>query len=55
MENTTRDFWKMVMDYEVPAVVMLCDLVENDQVQGYIRTSRVIIWEKDAILKRVSY
>ena len=32
MENTVRDFWKMVMEYKVPAVVMLCDLIENDQV-----------------------
>lgn len=32
MENTTRDFWKMVMDYKVPAIVMLCSMKENNTV-----------------------
>ena len=30
MENTIRDFWKMVVDQSVPAVVMLCDLKEDN-------------------------
>ena len=30
MENTVRDFWKMVVDQSVPAVVMLCDLEEDN-------------------------
>ena len=32
MENTTRDFWKMIMDYKVSAIVMLCGLEENGMV-----------------------
>ena len=31
--NTVRDFWKMVVDQNVPVVVMLCDLKE-DKVYG---------------------
>ena len=30
MENTTRDFWKMIMNYKVSAIVMLCELEENE-------------------------
>ena len=32
MENTTRDFCKMIMDYKVSAIVMLCELEENEKV-----------------------
>ena len=32
MENTSRDFWKMIMDYKVSAIVMLCELEENGEV-----------------------
>ena len=32
MENTSRDFWKMIMDYKVCAIVMLCELEENGEV-----------------------
>ena len=31
MENTTRDYWKMIMDYKVSAIVMLCELEENGE------------------------
>ena len=37
MENTVRDFWKMVVDYKVPAVVMLCD-VEEEGVVSHLET-----------------
>ena len=32
MENTTRDFWKMIVDYKVSVVIMCCDLQENGMV-----------------------
>ena len=32
MENTVRDFWKMVTDNKVPAIVMLLDTAEEDEV-----------------------
>ena len=32
MENTSRDFLKMIMDYKVSAIVMLCKLEENGEV-----------------------
>ena len=32
MENTVRDFWKMVTDNKVPAIVMLLDATEEDEV-----------------------
>ena len=32
MENTVRDFWKMIVDYKVSAIVMLCGLKENGKV-----------------------
>ena len=35
MENTARDFWKMIMDYKVSAIVMLCGLEENGEVNYY--------------------
>ena len=33
MENTTRDFWKMIVDCKVSAIVMLCELEENGNVK----------------------
>ena len=35
MENTARDFWKMIVDYKVSAIVMLCGLEENGEVNHY--------------------
>lgn len=32
MEHTARDFWKMIVDYKVPAIVMLCGLEEGRKV-----------------------
>ena len=32
MENTVRDFWKMIVDYKVSAIVMLCGLEESGKV-----------------------
>ena len=32
MEHTARDFWKMIMQYRVSAIVMLCGLEENGEV-----------------------
>ena len=32
MENTVRDFWKMVTYNKVPAIVMLLDAPEEDEV-----------------------
>ena len=32
MENTTRDFKKIISDYKVSAIVMLCELEENGEV-----------------------
>ena len=32
MESTSRDFWKMIVERECKAVVMLCNLEEDEQV-----------------------
>ena len=34
MKNTVRDFWKMIVDYKVSAVVMLCGIEENGKVSS---------------------
>ena len=33
MESTARDFWKMIYDRKCGVIVMLCDLVEDGEVQ----------------------
>ena len=33
MENTVRDFWKMIMSYKVSAIVMCCEEQENGRVR----------------------
>lgn len=35
MENTIRDFWKMIYNLKCSTIVMLCELVENKQVSVY--------------------
>ncbi|XP_019851757.1 PREDICTED: receptor-type tyrosine-protein phosphatase epsilon-like [Amphimedon queenslandica] len=35
MENTARDFWKMIVDYKVSAIVMLCGLEEDGEESCY--------------------
>ena len=32
MKNTTRDFLKMIVDYEISVIVMCCDLQERGEV-----------------------
>ena len=32
MENTCRDFWKMVYERDSSAIVMLSGIIENDKV-----------------------
>ena len=32
MENTVNDFWRMVMQYRVSAIVMCCGLTEEGEV-----------------------
>ena len=32
MKNTVRDFWKMIEQHKVSAIVMLCGLQENGMV-----------------------
>jgi len=45
MQNTVRDFWKMIVDRQCACVVMLCELEEGHQVGnfqcGYIEQQRV--------------
>ena len=33
MESTARDFWKMIYDRKCGVIVMLCDLMEDGEVQ----------------------
>jgi protein tyrosine phosphatase len=35
MENTVRNFWKMIMDHKVSAIVMLCELIEDEKESCY--------------------
>ncbi len=32
MDNTVKDFWKMIVNYQVSAIVMMCDEFETQQV-----------------------
>ena len=34
MENTCRDFWKMVYERDCSSIVMLSGIIENEQVRG---------------------
>ena len=47
MENTTRDFLKMIVDYKVSVVVMCCDLQERGKVLlniSYVLTCIIVIY-----------
>lgn len=35
LENTCRDFWKMVYERDCSSIVMLSGIVENDKVISY--------------------
>ena len=35
MESTARDFWKMVHDRKCGVIVMLCDLIEDEEVRMF--------------------
>ena len=32
MKNTTRKFWKIILDYKMSAIATLCELEENGEV-----------------------
>ena len=36
MENTCRNFWKMIVDKNVSVVIMLSQLEENGEVSFYL-------------------
>ncbi len=36
MENTVTDFWKMIIQHRVSAIVMCCGLTEEGKVSGII-------------------
>ena len=48
MENTVRDFWKMIVDYKVSAIVMLCGLKESGKVNCCI--VHIVDIENDEII-----
>lgn len=37
MENTCRDFWKMVYERDCSSIVMLSGIIENDQVSQCVK------------------
>ena len=32
IKNTTRNFWKIILDYKMSAIAMLCELEENGEI-----------------------
>ena len=51
MENTIRDFWKMVTNNKVPAIVMLLNASEEDEVYrlSHDQISLIQTSEKDHV------
>ena len=42
MQNTVRDFWKMVHSLECASIIMLCEFKENDKVNNFIKFTHVL-------------
>ena len=53
MENTTRDFWKMIMDYKVSAIVILYELEENGKVT-YTKQTLLNLYNTGVLLSILS-
>lgn len=43
MENTAKDFWKMLYEREVAVIVMLSELCEEGKVNCYIKSLSLAI------------
>ena len=43
MQNTIRDFWKMIHDRQCASVVMLCEVIEDGNVSPVYAYTHVII------------
>ena len=43
MADTVKNFWRMIIETQCPTIVMLCDLVEDNQVCCYISYYRLEI------------
>ena len=39
MADTVNEFWKMIVKIQCPTIVMLCDLVESNQVKHSLYTT----------------
>ena len=43
MADTVKNFWRMIIETQCPTIIMLCDLVEDNQVCCYISYYRLEI------------
>ena len=43
MQNTIRDFWKMIHDRQCASVVMLCEVIEDGNVSPVYAYTHVVI------------